>query len=311
MAVSGLQRGIINTISYFDIFEYPLTLIEIYKWLYAGDWHNVALSELTAALADLEDHNLIEQQEGFYFLAGSSRHINTRLRRYRITEPKFKIALKAGRLLRYIPFVKMIAVCNNVGYNNCRENSDIDFFIIAKTGRLWLVRLLVTLVLSLFRLRRHGKYDANRVCLSFYLANQNQNLAPVALKPDDIYLVYWLATLAPIYQAENDYQTFFLANSWQRDFLPNFYSNILSNRRIVADTKLSLNLKNYLEKSLAGQFGNWFSRLAKKIQLKKVTNYFGPLINHSDGNVVIDERTLKFHKTDRRKKYLQLWQTKI
>ena len=42
--------------------------------------------------------------------------------------------------IQTVPFIKMVAVCNTLGYDNAAKDSDIDLFIIAKRGRLFIVR---------------------------------------------------------------------------------------------------------------------------------------------------------------------------
>jgi len=306
-----LEKSILKTILFFDIFEYPLTLIEVYKWLYQFDQTGINLSILSDFLTNLQATGKIENSQGFYFIAGQIKHVETRLKRYRITEAKFRIAVKAAWYLKFLPFIKLIAVCNNVGYNNCRLNSDIDFFIITAANRLWLTRLLVTTSLSILRLRRHGRFDVNRICLSFYLADSKLDLSKIAITPQDPYLVYWLATLAPIYQPQNSYNKFIQANSWAFVNLKNWSVVSLSIRRSITDSRVSLFIKDILEKTLSKLFGQSSENFVKKIQWSKVQNYFGDLLKENNSNIVISNQMLKFHKTDRRLEYYQAWQKKL
>jgi len=36
--------------------------------------------------------------------------------------------------MQKMPFIRMIAVCNNLAYDNANEKSDIDLFIVVKDG---------------------------------------------------------------------------------------------------------------------------------------------------------------------------------
>ncbi|MFA6255063.1 MAG: hypothetical protein WC675_03450 [Patescibacteria group bacterium] len=307
---SDLEKAIIRTVAYFDIFDYPLTLVEIYKWLYQPS-RPYSLFEISQALSGDELKAKVEVKFGFYFLVGRESTIQTRLERYQIAEKKFKIALKTVWWLRHLVFVKMIAICNNVGYNNGTKESDIDFFIVVQKGRLWWSRLVITLTATLLRVRRHDKRIIDGICLSFYVASDHLNLSDIAIKPLDSYLIYWFATLTPIYDDSAVYSELIAANSWLTDYLPNFYLINLNNRRRIKDNRYIKFSKNFDGAVLAGSFGNWLEKLAQVVQVKKIKHYFGEVANEPNTNVVISSSMLKFHKTDRRQYYHDLWQARL
>src|SRR3989338_10540556 len=168
-AQDNLDQAILASLAYFDTFDYPLNLVEIHKWLYQYSGP-VSLWEIKERLANSPLVKRVETKDGFYFLTGRPEIVTVRLRRYLLAEKKFKIEDRAVYWLRGLGFIKLIAVCNNVGYNNGRAESDIDFFIIARQGHLWWTRLWVTFLMSLLGLRRHARQIVNRICLSFYLA---------------------------------------------------------------------------------------------------------------------------------------------
>ena len=59
---------ILSTLKYFNLFDYPLTLIEIKKWLFQDDENN-----LETIKNKLEENPTIEQSEGFYFLKAENK----------------------------------------------------------------------------------------------------------------------------------------------------------------------------------------------------------------------------------------------
>lgn len=311
---NDLEQAILKTVAYFDIFDYPVTLVEIYKWLYLPKLQqerSYTLHDISQALNSEKLKTAIDSKAGFYFLPSRQEIINQRLWRYQLANKKFKIALLVSRFLRWLPFIKMIAICNTTGYNNASEKSDIDFFIIVKNGRLWLARLLITILVTSLGIRQHGRKIANRICLSFYLTDNSLDLSAVALKPNDVHLVYWLATtFAPIYDA-GIYQHFFTANNWLKDFLPNLYEVILTDRLRIKNKRLNLFLNRLGEKLSFGYFGDFLEKIARQLQIKRINRYFGQAINQSDHNVVISKSMLKFHKTDRRFFYQEAWLNKL
>ena len=311
--LTNLEQAILKTLAYFDIFDYPLTAVELYKWLYLPKTESQKIYELFDVIKALNSQALvgiIESNNGFYFLVGRQSIIGLRLWHYQLAEIKFKIAFSAIRYLRHLAFIKMIAVCNTLGYNNATENSDIDFFIITKAGRLWYCRLVVTLMTSLLGLRRHDQKIADRICLSFYISGSQLNLFDITLKPRDIHLAYWLTAFVPVYDLAV-FDQFAAANSWIKDYLPNFYGLKSNNRRTIKDSwliKLDRKLDEFL---LAGFIGDWLEQLAKKLQLRKMHRPQISADNSGNTNVVIKDTMLKFHENDRRGKYQLLWQQKI
>ncbi len=306
---NDLEKAILKTLAFFDIFDYPLTLVELAKWLYQGQ-KDYSLFEINKIL-ELEGlKSEVSLKYGFYFLAGREIIVRTRLDRYQIAEEKMRIALKTVRWLRWLIFVEMVAVCNNAGYNNATRQSDIDLFIIVKRGRIWWARLMITFLVELLGLRRHGKKIANRICLSFYITDDNLNLAGIALKPIDPYLAYWFATLAPIYDF-GIYDRLLGANRWLKDYLPNFYNTALNNRRRIFDNLYIKFSKNFDKIFLGGVFGDWLEKAVRFIQLKKMKKGVSNIINPADTKVVISDSMLKFHENDKREVYYSLWREKL
>lgn len=305
----NLEKAIISTVVFFDIFDYPLTLVEIHKWLYKAD----KKYQLYDIIEILKSENLkikIFSESGFYFLVGRKDLIQTRLERYQLAEKKFKIALKAAAWIRWLTFVKMIAVCNNAGYNNASAKSDIDFFIVVKEGRLWFSRAIITLVVSLLGVRRHNKKITNRVCLSFYISSRNLDLSNIVLKPTDPYFIFWLATLAPIYN-QGEYQKFLQSNRSLLNCLPNFYHTVLNNRRFVHIRSWDRFFRKIVTFILPDFIADKLERLSKLVQMKKMKRNSRSSPDQTGTNVIVSDLMLKFHENDKREEYYQMWRQKL
>jgi len=306
---SDLEQAILKTLAFFEIFNYPLTLVEIHKWLY----HPAARYSLVEILQALKSDNLqdkVYQKFGFYFIAGHAGDVDIRLDRYSIAENKFRIARRFARWIDWLTFVKMIAVCNNVGYNNATAKSDIDYFIVVDRGRIWWSRLVITLVATILRLRRHGNKFVDRVCLSFYIGQDHLNLSDIALKPADPYLVYWFATLAPIFD-DDTYDKFLSENSWFKSYLPNFYPTVLNHRRSVQPLGYARFSRRLGQLVSGGALGGRLESFARLVQVNKVKAYLGESLNQRNTNVVISSSMLKFHKIDRRQLYRSGWEKNL
>lgn len=298
----------LNAIIFFDLADFPLTFFEIYKWLWQPDRH-YPLAEVDAALRDAQATKTLLLVDGFYCLPGRESIIATRLNRYQIAEHKFRVALRAARLLRLVPFVKMIVVCNTVGYSNARQASDVDFFIVGRRGRLWTVRLLVTVFASIVGYRRHGRSITDRVCLSFYVADDALDLSIIALQPIDPYLVYWHRTMTPLYSCQQTYEQFCQANRWINSLLPQAQPVYTNHRRTITDTATITAVRTATEWVFSGSLGTWIERLAQWLQLAKI-RYRPAAAARGERSVIISNSMLKFHEVDRRAMFRRQWQEK-
>jgi hypothetical protein len=332
------QEDIIKPLIFLDIFDYPPTAMELWRFL-----------PMPAELGEISP--LLPKEGfgggyGFYFLSGHEALVEKRREFFYLSEKKFKIAKRAAWLLRFIPSVKMIALCNNFYY---RPESDIDFFIIAAPGRLWLTRFFATIILDLFCLRARGKKTADRICLSFYLSEDNLNLENIALKNgggaivpegcgthcasredsqigchrpspssgnwnlalwhpqevrndkeiDDPYLSYWLAFLELIYGQEC-YNKFWQANSWLKNIFPNIQPRQPVSRRRIEDNFLSLGIKKIKSIWFYGALGDAMEKITKKIQWHKLSPKIKEMAASGGTQVIINDQMLKFHENDRR-----------
>lgn len=305
--INNISRAIFSTVAFFDIFDYPLTAWEIHKFLFKN---NAGYLMVVRELEKLIDEKRLEIKNGFYFLPGRQEIIFERADRYSEAEIKYKIARRAVCWLTWLPTIKLVAVCNNLAYSNAQPDSDIDFFIVISKNRLWLTRFFITAIIQFLGLRRHGQKIASRICLSFYITEDNLNLEPITLKTLDPYFYYWLATLTPL-AGQNNFLDFWQANSWLKNYLPNIFEKITNERRLVKDTVLSKSIMAASSFLFNGALGGRLESLARKIQLKKMSKNTQSAAGQPGSRVIISDTMLKFHENDMREVYLTKWQEKI
>ncbi len=284
------QSGYIAALTYFDIFSFPLTRVELEMWQWRADNNLANLS--------------VEEKKGFYFLAGKEDSIRERQRRYQTSVLKLKRARLFAKIFRLFPSVQMIAVCNSLGYFNARSQSDIDLFIIVKPGTIWLTRFWLQGILKLLRARpfdRGTRRDS--VCLTFFLTSDHLDIGELQIVKPDVYLHYWLTQLIPLYDPFDYYQRFLQANSyWLKEYLPN-YLPYRPARRLQVKPSPFVKLFNWLTCA-------FWEKLARDIQLKIMPDKLKELAG-KDSRVILNNNILKFHSEDNRLKYFNLWQKKI
>lgn len=203
-------------------------------------------------------------------------------------------------IFQSIPFVEQIFLCNSISFNALDENSDIDLFIIAKPWRIRTVKFLSMILFALKWAKRFWKKTRKKICLSFFITSNSQNLYPISLPSLDIYLAYWIAHLVLIYQPnEKNSNSFFENNKWVKWILPN-YQEKQTISLWIKPFSWNTKFKNIMESIWISFLWNIFERFVKHLQkaiihLKIILN---PIWNK---DVVISDSMLKFHQDIREK----------
>ncbi len=304
--MNALDQAILKTVAYFDLFSYPLTPWEIWKWLFQQRATFVQVQDALKNSAALRD--ALSHQDGFFFLAGHEAHVHTRQSRYVLALRKYHIANRATRILSAIPFVRGVLVCNNLAYSNGTASSDIDVLLVIKAGRLWLSRFFITMVMHLRRWRRHHGKIANRLCLSFYVADSDAGVQfePLLLKPLDPYFAYWFRKLVPLYVAPRTYEKILNNNPWVHQYLPNALPVAWAAGRSV-DAQTHQAVQRFGEMLFTGELGNALNHLCRRFQLRLITSRKGSRLWQHTTDVVVNDDMLKFHENDRRTLYRDQW----
>ena len=149
-----------KTIAFFDMFDYPLTAIEIFKYSGLKSSLLAITNELDLGSGGLD--KIIEEKNGFYFLRGRGRIMDIKMKRYNIADKKFRRALLVAKIFRFIPWIKMIAVSNIIGAHNMKKEGDIDFFIITDKKRIWITRFFCAGSMSLAYADLSGESSGER-----------------------------------------------------------------------------------------------------------------------------------------------------
>jgi len=203
---------------------------------------------------------------------------------------------KYTKWLRLVPFVRMVSVCNNLAIGNIKDESDIDLFVVAKTGRLFLARSFLTVLLHLLGVRRHHSKVKGRFCLSFFVDDSSLSLDSIRLD-DDIYLALWIATQHPIID-DGVYDKFIAANRWIYD-----YNVVLDAYKKPKHSKSFF--KRILEYLFKGRVGDAVEKRLMNWQINRSGKKAEKLGDKA--SIVISKNMLKFHNIDRRAEFKRRW----
>lgn len=320
-----LEQLILWTLIYFDLFDYPLTNFEVWKYLWnphlpppfeGGGLRRgmVGLKDVINELENLVGFHVVEEKDGFYFLPNRAETIQKRKALFQISKRKIDKAKKLVRVFQHIPYLRGIFLCNKVAQGIATEKSDIDLFVIAEKGRTWTVRFFTLFILKVFGLRPKDKKKSDTFCLCFYVDRENLSLEKFMLPPHpsppserggieggvpDIHYIYWFSAFLPLYDG-GAVKEFITANQWVTKYLPNATPTSESSFSFVAKPHGRV----FYEKTMdVIHLGVSQEKLLKRFQSKIMPQELKKLVASGGTNVIISDATLKLHSNDRREEY--------
>lgn len=281
---------LLNTIRYFDLFDQPVTAVQLWQVQIGAD-RVQSLWEIQDEAGRLLAAGRVETLHGFYFLPQRQAIVRQWLRRHGLAQQKWKLTYRIVRWLQYVPFVQMIAMSGSLASGNTRSTSDLDLFVVVKRGRIWLARLgLLALVQLLGRRRRHWDRSApDKICLNHYVTDQSLTIA------SDIQNVY----TAVLYQALlgltgwSCLHSFLRANqAWMNRFMLWPEQLPLPTRHAVSPIYFLRRSSSALEAVVAEPLWNWLEKTAEWLQRRVILRHTKP---GQTGRVVVNNNELAFH----------------
>lgn len=297
-----MEKAILKTLIYCDIFDYPLTIFEIHRWL-TDKKSNLRQVESTIGRlrgkyeqslrsSDLQVSNI----KGYYFLSKRKGLVKKRLERQRYSKLYFRKAYFISQLLRLIPWIKLVGISGGLAMDNAGKSDDIDLVIITDKNRMWICRLITLGILEITGQRRKAsdskKSSAGKICCNLIL-EQDQ----LEQKSKNLFSAHEVLQMKVLWQRDNTYHKFLAVNTWAFKFLPNWVGDLSSPRR--RGSKSEQDLFNWIPAFTGMTLEKW----AKNYQLK--------VMQTPKGQERIEEGALYFHPQDYSKEVLEKYRQRI
>lgn len=201
------EQAIVNTVSYVDAFDYPLTPGEIHRYL-------VGLPLSRAGVQRVLDYgtlvpNSLSYQDGLYMLPGREEVAELRRQRRAVSERLWPAAVHYGSLIAQMPFVRMVAVTGSLAVNNVDGKEDIDYLIVTGDDHLWVSRAFVLLIV------RWAARQGYELCPNYFLSER-----ALRLTDQNLYTAHEVTQMMPLHGLPV-YHRLRQVNAWTRRFLPN------------------------------------------------------------------------------------------
>jgi len=198
-----LVHAILQTLAYADVFDYPLTGDEIYRYLTG---RRSQRGEIEPAIEHIP---AIRCTQGLYTLAGRENLAELRRQRAIASRRLWPLAVSWGNVINRLPFVRMLAVTGSLAVDNLDGGADIDYLVVTEPGRLWLCRALVLLV------RRFALRDGVTICPNYIIT-----LNRLEFLDHSLYSAHEIAQMVPL-AGMAVYAQVRARNSWMEGYLPN------------------------------------------------------------------------------------------
>lgn len=205
--LSLVEAGVLKSLLYFDIFQYPLNAAEL-KALHPIK--NSNSEDISLALNRLLENRRIHQHGEFFQLPEAPSYADRRKSGNQLAVQRMQRALQRSRLVAAFPFVKAVMISGSLSKNYMEAGSDIDFFIITAPGRLWVTRTLLIAFKKIFLFNSHKDF-----CLNYFIDTDH-----LEIEDKNIFTATEVAFLLPTHNPAL-YKAFRAANTWADAYYPN------------------------------------------------------------------------------------------
>ena len=228
-----MKSAIQKTLVYSDVFDYPLTEDEAWRFLISDK--RIQRNAFEKELKKLRLSSRLSGGKQFYCLFGREEILKKRERRKKTSERKLIITKRIAKILFWVPTVLLIGISGGLALENAEKKDDIDLFIITSRGSLWVTRLTLVLLLKIVgQYRGRGKKESQKVCLNMLIDEAGLKFEKTR---QDLYTAHEIAQLKPLLDRNNTYAKFVGANKWVSKFLPNGMDRIKNHESRIMDGK--------------------------------------------------------------------------
>lgn len=299
------RSNILATLAYYDVFDLPLKVEEVFARLINFRHLAIATTNLGTILystnitwypsqADINKEldqlvldGVVSRVGEFYFLFNREYLVPLRLKYEKIAKHKWHKTRRAIWWLRFVPYVEGVFASGSLAISNTNELSDLDVLVIVKHGKIWMTRLMISSILSILRMRRRGsdRFAPDKICLNHYVSDKS-----LKIPYKSIYNAQTYSNLVPIYiRSMAIMREFKKENAWVSDFVFNWN---ISNEPIIKNSWLEI-IAKLVGVVLNTKIGDIFEGWAKRLQYHRISS--NPLTKQSGGRVIFNDEQLEFH----------------
>ena len=294
-ALTIVEEKIILTLIYYDIFNFPLKGVEVFRFL---GTNQVTEAVIEKELVNLRKRGLIYQFGHFFSIQNNEHNALRRMHGNELAEKLRPLASRQARLIARFPFVRSVMASGSFSKGYMDQKSDLDFFIITEPGRLWIARTLLVLYKRLFLFNSHKYF-----CVNYFVDSEH-----LEIEEKNLFTATELATLIPLSGASL-YLKLQADNAWITDMFPNYSPRPVSG---IEDQARGW-IKPMLEKAVNIIAPVRLERFFKNLTLRRWHKLYGSSYSAADFHVAFKTKDYvsKTHPNHYQKKIERLYADKV
>ncbi len=255
-----LVQAILQTITYVDGFDFPLTRAEIHRYLAS---ESATPAEVNTALATSPLlAQTLHREDDYFMLRERSSLVGTRQKRLQLARQAWPQAIAFGAQMARLPFARMVAVTGSLAVDNVSGDFDIDFLIVTEDKSVWLCRAFAVMLVRLAGLR------GIELCPNYFISEN-----ALTFQERNLYTAHEVAQMVPLHGLQI-YADLRQQNPWTFDFLPNAVDapqpeglKAIDRRQIGA---LSRRTQMAAEDLLRSPAGRWLEKWEMERKIRKL-----------------------------------------
>jgi predicted nucleotidyltransferase len=228
---------------YFSLFKYPLKLEEICSFSISKD-----CSKVESELTELISKRIIFKIEDFYYPEYDLSCLEKRKNGNKMAVDALVKAKERATLISKFPFVEAVGVSGSLSKGYYDKDSDIDFFVITKPGKLWLSRTFLMLYKKFF-LFNSRKY----FCINYFMSSSS-----LEVEEKNRFTATEIKTLIP-FEGKMVFEEFYNKNEWISGLLGH-YDPKLESVGIISKPKGVRVLESILNTKAGEQLDSLFKK---------------------------------------------------
>lgn len=198
-----VERAILHAVAYADVFDYALTAVQIHRYLVGV---SAPLAVVHTALRD----GRFPHRADYFTLPGREAIVETRRHRAAVSARMWPSAMRYGRSIANLPFVRMVAVTGALTMDNAEPETDVDYLIVTEPGRLWLCRAMVIAWVV-----KPAARDGIEICPNYLLSER-----ALVVTEQNLFTAHEMTQMVPL-TGWRVYHRMRQLNDWTLRFLPN------------------------------------------------------------------------------------------
>ncbi|MDO8618530.1 MAG: hypothetical protein Q7R49_01135 [Candidatus Daviesbacteria bacterium] len=199
-----MEKAVLKTLIYADIFDFPLKAWEIHKWLIGK---KCDLVDVEKALSRLIKKKKVVYKNDLFVLTGREKLNYKRKKGSEFIQKNLKKVQLIVNSIKLIPWVKMVGICGDWSMKKVSKNDVVKLLVVTEENKLGTSKRIIETVLN----------GMEKVCLGKIVEKTN-----IEYEEKNLYSAHAALQMQLIWQKDKTYTKYLIDNSWAFKFLPNW-----------------------------------------------------------------------------------------